>query len=833
MEVKSYSLALLGDVGVGKTSLAIRLAKNVYEKGKETKGAEYYQKFFCENDQTIKIDIYGTSGAEKYQKISKFLYKDAQSIIIMYTKTDLKSFDNIKKYLENIKKFSVEKPIIYIVGNSPEPKPKRIDKHITIMTDDNEKETFKYFEISCETGEGINEMIRELTNDIIISEKYCFSKIFRDLNDLSNSDQSNLTKILLNYYKDKKPKLLRCEYCSKLFNIELKTNFNNVSFKCTKDTCKERIKKIEKIDSFMEKVINNINCKCKKKNKKELKYKLNYCLECESFYCSKCEMQQHRLHRLMPYYLIDVACFKCYSSKGYQKCIAFCKDCKESFCARCIGKIEHKNHDVKYFCDSENIKVTINEVKANLNKERQIFNDFRKNCEDCIASIKDNINNYLNKKGKELNLKEQLLDQFSYIKYNYQLHETIKNFRFMKPLKYNKNAPWNQKLTDIYEAIGMPIEIKNINISKNNNTEIKPKIETIKNNKSEFLLEDVQNDITDICCLNNELIGISYKNGILEIYENITEKKSTFTIFKNNQSINSMHKSKRNVNNYYICGPNKIKRIEFYDNYKSQKTLNELFDADKNFILCLEQDNYLITSDVNNKIILYSKDNRQLTELSDCIDKTCKKEIISLNEITNNLIYIIYNKAEGDREDNIRGRCSMQLDLPEFTLDFDSVVINQLDGIDEPKKIIELGSKIIELSHEKIKREYLLPDKQEILGVLSNSMVLIREESQVLLFDARIFKNIKRYSLELGGIPIFLGLLNKRANLVDFVLLDEKLNIFQNIYDEENQTIIQISGLKVKDELEYDITKIRKIIQIPFKSVISYIGNNQFIIINY
>ena len=156
-----------------------------------------------------------------------------------------------------------------------------------------------------------------------------------------------------------------------------------------------------------------------------------------------------------------------------------------------------------------------------------------------------------------------------------------------------------------------------------------------------------------------------------------------------------MHKSKRNVNNYYICGPNKIKLIEFYDNYKSQKTLNELFDKDKNFILCLEQDNFLITSDVNNKIILYSKDNKLLKEISDCIDKTCKKNILSLNEITNNLIYIIYNKAEGNEEENISRNCSMQFDSNEYTLDFGSVVINQIDGMNETKELIELGSKII------------------------------------------------------------------------------------------------------------------------------------------
>jgi hypothetical protein len=427
-----------------------------------------------------------------------------------------------------------------------------------------------------------------------------------------------------------------------------------------------------------------------------------------------------------------------------------------------------------------------------------------------------------------MHLKEQLIDQFSNIKYNYQLHETVKNLKFLKTLKYNKNAQWYQKLTDIYEFIGMPIEINNINISKNNNTEIEAQIVGIKNGNTDYLLEGERKEITDICSMNDKLIGIGYSDGTLEIYENLIEKKSSFTIFQDNQAINSINKSRRNINNYFICGPNRIKKIEFYDNYKSQITLNELVDEEKNYILCLEQDDYIITSDVLNKIVLYSKDNRKIQDISECIDSTHSKNILSINEIANNLIYIVYNKAEGNKEENIRGRCSMPLDLTEKSLDLGELGLTQLD---QPM-VIDLGTKIIELSRDKIKREYSLPNKQEILGVLSNSMILIREDSQVFLFEANTFKIIKKYSLELGGIPIYLGFLTRRVNLYDFFILDEKLNLFQNIYDEESQTIIQISGLKIKNKVE-NITKIRKIIQNTFKNIYSYIGDNKFIVINY
>jgi hypothetical protein len=62
------------------------------------------------------------------------------------------------------------------------------------------------------------------------------------------------------------------------------------------------------------------------------------------------------------------------------------------------------------------------------------------------------------------------------------------------------------------------------------------------------------------------------------------------------------------------------------------------------------------------------------------------------------------------------------------------------------------------------------------------------------------------------------------------------MNIFQNIYDEETKTMTQISGLKNKNEgleIDSEIFKRGKIIQNPFKSVINYIGDNDFIVVNY
>ncbi len=47
------------------------------------------------------------------------------------------------------------------------------------------EEEIKYFEISCKNGNGINEVLMELTEEIIVTGKWYMSKIYKDLGDFN------------------------------------------------------------------------------------------------------------------------------------------------------------------------------------------------------------------------------------------------------------------------------------------------------------------------------------------------------------------------------------------------------------------------------------------------------------------------------------------------------------------------------------------------------------------------------------------------------------------------------------------------------------------------
>ena len=92
---------LIGEAGVGKTSIIARYINNKYEEGiMSTHGANYISKNveFEEYNESINFQIWDTAGQEKYRGLTKIFYKDAKIIILVYDISSRKSFEEIKNY---------------------------------------------------------------------------------------------------------------------------------------------------------------------------------------------------------------------------------------------------------------------------------------------------------------------------------------------------------------------------------------------------------------------------------------------------------------------------------------------------------------------------------------------------------------------------------------------------------------------------------------------------------------------------------------------------------------------------------------------------------------
>ena len=97
----SCKVVLIGESGVGKTSIISRYISNTFSSVlMATPGANFTTKtvFLQDEKQSIKFEIWDTAGQEKYRALAKVFYKNAAVCILVYDITRRASFEELKKY---------------------------------------------------------------------------------------------------------------------------------------------------------------------------------------------------------------------------------------------------------------------------------------------------------------------------------------------------------------------------------------------------------------------------------------------------------------------------------------------------------------------------------------------------------------------------------------------------------------------------------------------------------------------------------------------------------------------------------------------------------------
>ena len=88
---------------MGKTALLLRFSEDTFtESFISTIGIDFKIKTVVLSGLTLKLQIWDTSGQERFCTIAHSYYRGAHGIIVVYDVTDQKSFDHIQKWLKEI-----------------------------------------------------------------------------------------------------------------------------------------------------------------------------------------------------------------------------------------------------------------------------------------------------------------------------------------------------------------------------------------------------------------------------------------------------------------------------------------------------------------------------------------------------------------------------------------------------------------------------------------------------------------------------------------------------------------------------------------------------------
>lgn len=91
---------ILGDSGVGKTSLMHRYVNDKYsQQYKATIGADFLTKeVVLDDDKVARMQVWDTAGQERFQSLGVAFYRGADCCVLVYDVTNVKSFENIKSW---------------------------------------------------------------------------------------------------------------------------------------------------------------------------------------------------------------------------------------------------------------------------------------------------------------------------------------------------------------------------------------------------------------------------------------------------------------------------------------------------------------------------------------------------------------------------------------------------------------------------------------------------------------------------------------------------------------------------------------------------------------
>ena len=163
---------IVGDSGVGKTSIIGRYINKFNENEKSTIGASFSNKISIIDKYKISFDIWDTAGQERYRSVSTIFYKEAYLCIFVFDITEPQSFESIKNYWYNtVIENASSKIILGIAGNKNDLYEKEKVKEKEVQKFCKEIDAL-YFSTSALLNNSIDDMFTKLGQKFIASQTF-------------------------------------------------------------------------------------------------------------------------------------------------------------------------------------------------------------------------------------------------------------------------------------------------------------------------------------------------------------------------------------------------------------------------------------------------------------------------------------------------------------------------------------------------------------------------------------------------------------------------------------------------------------------------------------
>eukprot|EP00827_Trimyema_finlayi_P003585 TRINITY_DN328_c0_g3_i1.p3 TRINITY_DN328_c0_g3~~TRINITY_DN328_c0_g3_i1.p3 ORF type:complete len:226 (+),score=62.44 TRINITY_DN328_c0_g3_i1:39-680(+) len=163
-----FKLVIIGNSGVGKSSLLLRFADDQFSDSYLTTiGVDFRFKTLDIDGKSVKLQIWDTAGQERFRTITNAYYKGADGIIIVYDCTSQDSFDDIENYwINEVAQYGEKNVELMLIGNKSD---LLEDKKVQKATAEEyaKQKKMQFFEASAKTADSVIESFKTLSRILI------------------------------------------------------------------------------------------------------------------------------------------------------------------------------------------------------------------------------------------------------------------------------------------------------------------------------------------------------------------------------------------------------------------------------------------------------------------------------------------------------------------------------------------------------------------------------------------------------------------------------------------------------------------------------------------
>jgi len=162
-----FKVLLIGDSGVGKSSILVRFAEDDFEEDRPcTIGVDFKTKVIDLDGKKINLTIWDTAGQEKFRSLTSSYYRGTQGIILVYDVTRRSSFASLELWLGEIELYATNRDVVkFLVGN-------KVDKNNREVSREEAQKFAKsksmlFMECSAKTNLGVQQAFQDFVSQIL------------------------------------------------------------------------------------------------------------------------------------------------------------------------------------------------------------------------------------------------------------------------------------------------------------------------------------------------------------------------------------------------------------------------------------------------------------------------------------------------------------------------------------------------------------------------------------------------------------------------------------------------------------------------------------------